>query len=129
MDRSALIVDDSSIARNHIESILCDMEIGRIDKAGDGATALTLIETRKYDVVLLDWNMPRLSGMDVLKAIRNDPLSRRTQVIMITSEGLKENILTALRVGANDYIIKPFKPETLKNKVFNILQKSNSRDA
>lgn len=121
--RSALIVDDSPIARNHIESILRDMDIARIDKAGDGAAALTFIETRKYDVVLLDWNMPRLSGMDVLKAIRSDPLSRKTQVIMITSEGLKENILMALRVGANDYIVKPFKTETLKEKVRNILQK------
>lgn len=118
---SVLIVDDSSIARQQIAQIVASMGITSADKAGDGATALTMLDTHKYDVVLLDWNMPRLNGMDVLKAMRSDPANRSVRVIMVTSEALKENIVAAVRAGADDYIVKPFKDDILKDKVSRLL--------
>lgn len=118
---SVLIVDDSSIARGQLARIIASMGITNTGKAGDGATALTMLDNHKYDVVLLDWNMPRLNGMDVLKAMRSDPSNRAVRVIMVTSEALKENIVAAVRAGADDYVVKPFKDEILKDKVRRLL--------
>jgi len=111
----ALVVDDSMTIRRIVIKALGLVGITDTVEATDGTDALQAINEDNFDVVLLDWNMPKLSGIDTLKAIRK--AGNTTPVIMVTTEAEKSRVIEAIKSGANDYLIKPFAPDQLAAKV------------
>jgi len=112
----ALVADDSRVERRLLSGILREQcDIGEVVEAKDGAQAINLSQSPGIDLILLDWNMPKMQGIDVLKAIR--AMGNRTPVIMVTSEMEKARIIEAIGAGANNYIIKPFRVDVLVDKV------------
>jgi len=112
-----LIVDDMATMRRIIRSILNQLGYQNIDEAEDGKVALQKLKQQKYDFVITDWNMPNMTGIELVQAIRKDPDLKHLPVLMVTAEGKKENVIMALKAGVNNYIVKPFTPETLKQKL------------
>ncbi|HIP93002.1 MAG TPA: response regulator [Desulfurobacteriaceae bacterium] len=112
-----LIVDDMATMRRIIRSILNQLGYQNIDEAEDGRVALQKLKQQKYDFVITDWNMPNMTGIELVQAIRKDPDLKHLPVLMVTAEGKKENVIMALKAGVNNYIVKPFTPETLKQKL------------
>ena len=119
---AVLIVDDSIIIRRHLSGILKKIGMRNIHFAEDGAVALREVKARSFDLVMLDWNMPHISGLDALRAMRSDEATRKTPVIMVTGEALRENIIAAVQAGANDYIVKPYTEESVLHKVRCVLK-------
>ena len=97
--------------------MLEDMGLSDISEAADGSQALKLVSSRKFDLILLDWKMPVLSGLDTLRKLKADPEFESIPVVMITSETNKTKILEAIQSGAANYIIKPFSDEVLREKL------------
>jgi len=116
---NVLVVDDFSTMRRIITNVLRQLGFDNIFEAEDGSKALQIIESERVDFVITDWNMPQMSGLDLLKAIRssdNEQLSN-IPVLMVTAEALQENIIAAAKAGVNNYIIKPFDANTLAEKI------------
>lgn len=120
-----LVVDDFSTMRRIIKNILREIGYNNVDEADDGATALEKLKAAKFDFVVTDWNMPNMPGIDLLKAIRQDEALKDTPVLMVTAEAAKENVVTAVAAGVNNYIVKPFTAAALKERIDLILQKVN----
>ena len=116
-DAKFLIVDDMSTMRKIIRTILNQLGYTNIDEAENGKEALSKLRSGNYDFVLLDWNMPELDGFETPKQIRADDKLKHLPVMMVTAEAKKENVLAAVQAGANNYVVKPFTPETLKEKI------------
>jgi len=113
-----LIVDDSRIIRQIVRTTLLEMGIGWVDEADDGYDALSTLDSDPYDLVLLDWAMPKMNGLQLLKLLRGkDGPNKGVYIIMVTAESHKENIVVAVKSGANDYVVKPFQTETLRHKI------------
>ena len=115
-----LIVDDSRIMQNILKNSFDEKEAwGKTDflTAADGEEALKIMDENTIDVLLLDWNMPKLDGLSVLKKIRLTEKYKQLPVIMITSEAAKYNVIEALKAGVSDYIIKPASRKILIDKV------------
>ena len=112
-----LTVDDFSTMRRIIKNMLRQLGYTNIVEAADGSEALSLLQREKVDFVISDWNMPNMSGLDLLKAIRADDNLKPLPVLLVTAEALKENVVEALKAGVNNYVIKPFTAETLKEKI------------
>jgi two-component system, chemotaxis family, chemotaxis protein CheY len=112
-----LTVDDFSTMRRIIRNMLRQLGYSNVVEAEDGAEALSLLHREKVDFVISDWNMPNMSGLDLLKAIRADDNLKPLPVLLVTAEALKENVVEALKAGVNNYVIKPFTAETLKEKI------------
>jgi len=113
-----MIVDDSRIMRNTVRGVFTGVEATcNFIEAKDGEEALALLETQVVDLILLDWNMPRLSGIDFLKQIRAMDQYKDLPIIMVTSEAAKFNVIEALKHGATDYITKPIKLDLFKQKL------------
>ena len=122
-DLKFLIVDDFSTMRRIVRGLLKEMGCNNADEAEDGAVALTMLKTAKYDFVVSDINMPNMNGFDLLKAVKADPGLKHLPVLMVTAEARKEDILLAAQTGAAGYIVKPFTKATLEAKVQKIMQK------
>lgn len=120
-----LVVDDFSTMRRIIKNILREIGYNNVDEADDGATALEKLRAAKFDFVVTDWNMPNMPGIELLKAIRSDAGLKDTPVLMVTAEAAKENVVTAVAAGVNNYIVKPFTAAALKERIDLILQKVN----
>jgi two-component system chemotaxis response regulator CheY len=112
-----LTVDDFSTMRRIIRNMLRQLGYTNVVEAEDGAEALSLLQREKVDFVISDWNMPHMSGLDLLKAIRADAHLKPLPVLLVTAEALKENVVEALKAGVNNYVVKPFTAETLKEKI------------
>ena len=112
-----LIVDDFATMRRIIKNILRQIGFTNILEADDGSTALNILRKEKVDLVITDWNMPKMSGLELLKAIRTDEKLKDIPVMMVTAEALKENIIEAVKAGVNQYIVKPFTAQTLQQKI------------
>jgi two-component system chemotaxis response regulator CheY len=112
-----LIVDDFSTMRKIIRNILSQLGFKNIIEADDGTTALEVLSKEKVDLIISDWNMPKMSGLDLLKAVRGNEATKDLPFIMVTAEAQKENILEAIKYKVSQYIVKPFTPETLKEKL------------
>ena len=117
-----LTVDDFSTMRRIIRNMLRQLGYTNIVEAEDGAEALSLLQREKVDFVISDWNMPNMSGLDLLKAIRADAHLKPLPVLLVTAEALKENVVEALKAGVNNYVVKPFTAETLKEKIDTIFK-------
>jgi len=121
-----LIVDDFSTMRRIVKNLLNDLGFTNTAEADDGTTALIELHKSRFDLVITDWNMPGMSGIDLLKAIRADPALAKIPVLMVTAEAKREQIIEAAQAGVNGYIIKPFTAATLEdklNKIFERLEK------
>lgn len=112
-----LVVDDFATMRRILKNILKQLGYHNIEEADDGSVALAKLQKEKYDFVITDWNMPNVNGLELLKAIRSSDELKHMPVLMVTAEALKENIVQAVKEGVNNYIVKPFTPETLKEKI------------
>jgi two-component system chemotaxis response regulator CheY len=112
-----LTVDDFSTMRRIIRNMLRQLGYTNIVEAEDGAEALSLLHKEKVDFIISDWNMPNMSGLDLLKAIRADESLKPIPVLLVTAEALKENVVEAVKAGVNNYVVKPFTAETLKEKI------------
>lgn len=122
-----LIVDDSNTMRRIIKNKLIEMGFSsdELFEAEDGIEALKVLSNEKIKLILLDWNMPKLNGYELLIQIKDDDLLQSIPVIMVTSEGGKNEVLTAIKAGVADYIVKPFEVEVLQKKIDFIRQKFN----
>ena len=114
-----LVVDDFSTMRRIIINVLRQLGFDNISEAEDGAKALHILEGQPFDFVITDWNMPEMSGLDLIKAIRasDDDKLKGIPVLMVTAEALQDNIIAAAKAGVNNYIIKPFDAQTLGEKI------------
>ncbi len=126
MNRSKLrflVVDDFATMRRIVQNLLKELGFTEIEEAEDGAAALKVLHSGRFDFVVSDWNMPNMTGIELLKAIRADPALKHLPVLMVTAEAKKENILEAAQAGASGYVVKPFTAAVLDEKLSKILQK------
>ena len=112
-----LVVDDFATMRRIISNVLRQLGFENLVEAEDGSSALQILERDQIDFVVTDWNMPEMSGLDLLKAIRAKADKGNMPVLMVTAEALQENIIAAARAGVNNYIVKPFDAKTLAEKI------------
>ncbi|MBK9128327.1 MAG: response regulator [Phycisphaerales bacterium] len=115
----ALVVDDSLTIRRIVIKALGLVGINETVEAADGTEAVKAASEGSFDLILLDWNMPKMTGIDALRTLRQ--AGNKTPVVMVTTEAEKSRVLEAIKTGANDYLIKPFSPEQLAAKVKNAL--------
>jgi two-component system, chemotaxis family, chemotaxis protein CheY len=132
MDKSStrfLVVDDFSTMRRIVRNLLKELGYVTVEEAEDGAAALQRLRADRFDFVISDWNMPNMTGLELLKAIRADGTLKSTPVLMITAEARKENIIEAAQAGASGYIVKPFTAATLDEKLAKIFKNLEKKAA
>lgn len=120
-DMKFLVVDDFSTMRRIVKNLLNDLGYPNVTEADDGKTALPMLQAGGFDFLISDWNMPGMSGLDLIKAVRSDAKLAKLPVLMLTAEAKREQIIEAAQAGVNGYVIKPFTAETLKEKLDKIL--------
>ena len=120
-----LVVDDFSTMRRIVRNLLKELGFTNVDEAGDGQVALHKLKTQHFDFVVSDWNMPNMTGIELLRAVRADGQIKHLPFLMITAEAKRENIIEAATAGANGYIVKPFTAATLEEKMGKIFQNLN----
>jgi two-component system chemotaxis response regulator CheY len=118
-----LIVDDFSTMRRIVRNLLTDLGYTNMTEADDGNTAWPMLQSGNFDFVVTDWNMPGMTGIDLLRNIRGDARIAKTPVLMVTAEAQRDQIIQAAQAGVNGYIIKPFTAQTLKEKIDKIFQR------
>ncbi len=122
-DIKILVVDDFATMRKVIKNLLKQARFENVVEAEDGVAALRILKSQKIDLIISDWNMPNMTGLDLLKAVRADSDIAQTPFLMVTAEALQENVIAAVKAGVNNYIVKPFTAETLNEKITRILEK------
>lgn len=115
----ALVVDDSAVMRKVLIGALSRASITEVDQAADGVEAVDATQEKDYDLVLMDWNMPNMLGIDAVRAIRAS--GKKMPIIMVTTEAEKVRVIDALKAGATNYIIKPFEPTTIVSKIQEVM--------
>ncbi len=118
-----LVVDDFSTMRRIIRNLLKELGFSNVEEAEDGAVGLQKLRSGNFQFVITDWNMPNMTGIQLLRAIRAEATLRTLPVLMVTAEAKKENIIEAAQAGANGYIVKPFTAATLDEKLGKIFDK------
>ena len=117
-----LVVDDFATMRRIIRNLLKELGFNNVDEAEDGVNALAKLRADRFDFVVSDWNMPNMTGIDLLRNIRSDAQLKDLPVLMVTAEAKKENIIAAAQAGASGYVVKPFTAATLDEKLKKIFQ-------
>ncbi|MCP3869917.1 MAG: chemotaxis protein CheY [Gammaproteobacteria bacterium] len=125
MDKSMkiLIVDDFSTMRRIIRNLLRDLGFTNTQEADDGKTGLPMLQAGGFDFLVTDWNMPGMTGIELLKAVRADPKLAKLPVLMVTAESKREQIVEAAQAGVNGYVVKPFTAGTLEEKISKIFER------
>ncbi len=118
-----LVVDDFSTMRRIVKNLLKDLGFTNTVEADDGKTALPILQAGGIDFLVTDWNMPGMTGIDLLKAVREDPNLVNLPVLMVTAEAKRDQIVMAAQAGVNGYVIKPFTAATLKEKIEKIFER------
>ena len=118
-----LVVDDFSTMRRIIKNLLRDLGFTNIQEADDGNTALPMLQNGDFDFVVTDWNMPGMSGIELLKEIRADAKLGTIPVLMVTAEAKRDQIIEAAQAGVNGYVVKPFTAQVLKEKIDKIFER------
>lgn len=118
---SVLIVDDYKTMLRIIRNLLKQIDFHNVDEAGDGAEALARLRNGGYGLVISDWNMAPMTGLQLLQEVRADAKLKATPFIMITAESKTENVVAAKQAGVSNYIVKPFNAETLREKIEKVL--------
>ena len=116
-DMEILVVDDASAMRRIVRGLLKELGFKHIREAENGQVALQELKKKKADFVVSDWNMPVMTGIDLLRAIRADESLKSIPVLMVTAEAKQDNIIAAVQAGVNNYIVKPFNAQTLQEKL------------
>ena len=112
-----LVVDDFPTMRRIIRNLLKELGFNNVDEAEDGVAALAKLRSGDFQFVVSDWNMPNMTGIDMLKQLRADEQLKHLPVLMVTAEAKKENIIAAAQAGASGYVVKPFTAATLDEKL------------
>lgn len=118
-----LIVDDFSTMRRIIKNLLRDLGFNNTVEADDGSTALPVLKNGGIDFLVTDWNMPGMSGLELLEQVRSDPALAKLPVLMVTAEAKREQIIRAAQAGVNGYVVKPFTAAVLKEKIEKIFER------
>jgi two-component system, chemotaxis family, chemotaxis protein CheY len=116
-DTKFLVVDDFSTMRRIVRNLLKELGFANVQEAEDGVDALNKLRSEPFDFVVSDWNMPNMTGIELLRAIRTDDSLKHLPVLMVTAEAKKENIIEAAKAGASGYVVKPFTAATLDEKL------------
>ena len=117
LNMRVLIVDDFATMRRIVRNVLKQIGFTNMAEADNGKSALKVLKKENIDLILCDWNMPEMPGIDLLKAIRSDDNLKNIPFVMVTAEAQKDNIIEAVKAGVNSYIVKPFTPETVNEKL------------
>jgi two-component system, chemotaxis family, chemotaxis protein CheY len=121
-DLTVLVVDDFATIRRITRSILKDLGFGNIVDAEDGTVAVSILSFQKVDLIISDWNMPNMTGLDLLKWVRSNSETQNIPFLMVTAENQRENVIAALKAKVSQYIVKPFTAAILAEKLKQILQ-------
>lgn len=121
-----LIVDDSPTMRRIVSNSLRDAGYSDFVEAEDGQHALDILSEVPIDLVLTDWNMPNMNGLELTNAIRGHATLSEVPILMVTTRGVKDDVIAAMQAGANNYIIKPFTPDVLRDKITLVLKTSQA---
>ncbi len=122
-DLKILVVDDFATMRKVIRNLLKQVGYEDIVEAEDGVAAMRILKAQKVDMVISDWNMPNMTGLELLKAVRADADLTKIPFLMVTAEALQDNVVEAVKSGVSNYIVKPFTAEVLNEKIAKILEK------
>ena len=117
-----LVVDDFSTMRRIVRNLLKELGFNNVEEAEDGVQALNTLKNGGVQFVISDWNMPNMTGIDLLRSIRADAALKHIPVLMVTAEAKKENIIAAAQAGASGYVVKPFTAATLDEKLGKIFK-------
>ena len=118
-----LIVDDFSTMRRIIKNLLRDLGFTNTQEADDGLTALPMLKNGDFDFLVTDWNMPGMTGIDLLKQVRADEKLANLPTLMVTAEAKRDQIVEAAQAGVNGYVVKPFTAQVLKEKIEKIFER------
>ena len=118
-----LVVDDFSTMRRIVKNLLRDLGFSNTHEADDGTSAWPMLQNGDFDFVVTDWNMPGMTGIDLLKKIRADERLKSTPVLMVTAEAKRDQIVAAAQAGVNGYVVKPFTAAALKEKIEKIFER------
>ncbi|MGH8157226.1 MAG: chemotaxis response regulator CheY [Rhodanobacter sp.] len=120
-----LVVDDFSTMRRIVRNLLVELGFSNplIQEADDGESAIAMLRSTPFDLVVTDWNMPNMTGIDLLRAIRAEPSLKGMPVLMVTAENNRDQIIAAAQAGVNGYVVKPFTAITLKEKLGKIFER------
>ncbi len=121
MNINILIVDDYKTMLRIIRSLLSQIGFNNVDEATDGSAALAKLKEKKYELIISDWNMEPVTGLELLKNVRADETLKNIPFIMVTAESKTDNVIAAKEEGVSNYIVKPFNAETLKAKLMSVL--------
>jgi two-component system chemotaxis response regulator CheY len=117
LNMKVLIVDDFATMRRIVRNILKQIGFANINEADNGKNALKELQKEKYDLILCDWNMPEMPGIELLNSIRADDRLKDTPFVMVTAEAQKDNIVEAVKAGVTSYVVKPFTADTINEKL------------
>lgn len=117
-----LIIDDFATMRRIMKNILKQLGFKNLVEADDGTTALNILESQKIDLIISDWNMPKMTGIELLKKLRASTEYKKTPFLMVTAEAQKQNVIEAVQAGVSNYVVKPFTAEAISDKLKKILK-------
>ncbi len=117
-----LVVDDFSAMRRILKKVLGQIGFTNIIEADDGTTALDVLKDNKVDLIVSDWTMPKMSGLDLLKTVRSNESTKDTPFLMVTASSQKDDVFEAIQAGVSNYIVKPFTADTVKEKLARIFK-------
>ena len=120
-----LVVDDSSTMRRIIANTLKKLGYDEVAEAGDGVEGLAALAGNTFDLILTDWNMPKMDGREFVRSLRQLPATAAVPVLMVTTHAERSDVVLALQAGVNDYVVKPFTPDILKEKIETLLNKAS----
>ncbi len=120
-DKTVLFVEDSPTMRRIILNSLNRIGIGSVIDAENGVDALDKINGKQIDLIITDWNMPEMDGEQLVQELRKKDMYKETPILMITTRGMQDDVMTAIKIGVNGYIVKPFTPEILNEKISELI--------
>ena len=126
-DTRVLVVDDFESMRRIVGQLLHDMGFRDIALADDGATALAMLRQDDFGLLVTDWHMPQMDGIELVRAVRADPRLNPIPILMVSAEATREQIIEAAKAGVNDYVVKPFTPQILQAKIGKLFEPPAAR--
>ncbi|MEM2145182.1 MAG: response regulator [Candidatus Jordarchaeaceae archaeon] len=121
MSKRILFVDDSPTMRRIIRNTLEKIGYEDLIEAENGSDALQKLSGQKVDLIITDWNMPEMNGEEFIRALKSEEEYKNIPIIMVTTRGMKDDVMTALALGVNSYVVKPFTPDVIKKKIMELL--------
>lgn len=117
-----LVVDDSPTMRRIVTNALREIGYEDVEEAGDGEEALKTLDAGSFDFLVTDWNMPNMNGLELTQTVRQHDTYHEMPILMVTTRGMKEDVVAAMQAKVNNYVVKPFTPEVLREKIDMILK-------